>query len=129
MENNQREFSNYTVIDSQQSAGTGAVAKSFMASVFLWMFVALGVSTLFAFLYATNQTLFQELYMQDAKGMLRPSMLGWIVTFAPFAFILIMQFGMNKLSSSALTFLFLAFSAVLGISLSYYCWYTLRVLL
>lgn len=115
---NQREFSNYTVIDSQQTGATGAVAKKFMASVFLWMFVALGVSTLFAFLYATNASLFQQLYTTTERGM-RPSMLGWLVTFAPLAFILIMQFGINRMSSGTLTLLFLAFAAVMGISLSY----------
>ena len=116
---NQQEFSNYTVIDSKPATGTSAVAKKFMATVFLWMFIALGVSTLFAVLYATNQSLFQELYVQTQTGAVRPSGLGWIVTLAPFAFILIMQFGINKLSAASLTFLFIAFSAVLGISLSY----------
>jgi FtsH-binding integral membrane protein len=116
---NQQEFSNYTVLDSKPATGTGTVAKKFMASVFLWMFVALGVSTLFAFLYATNQSLFNELYVRTQTGALRPSGLGWIVTFAPFAFILIMQFGINKLSAASMTFLFIAFAAVLGISLSY----------
>jgi len=117
MDKYNQEFSNYTVLDSQQSSATGVVAKKFMASVFLWMFVALGVSTLFAFLYATNQSLLSQLYVQTEKG-LRPTTLSWVVTFAPFAFLLIMQFGINKLSSSAMTFLFLAFAAVLGISLS-----------
>jgi uncharacterized protein len=115
---NQQEFSRYTVIDSQPANGTSAIAKNFMANVFLWMFVALGVSTLMAFLYATNQYLFQELYTQTPRG-IRPSMLGWVVTFAPFAFILIMQVGFNKLSSGTLMLLFLSFAAVMGISLSY----------
>ncbi len=119
MDNYNKEFSNYTVLDSQPATGTGAVAKNFMANVFLWMFVALGVSTLFAVLYSSNQTLFQELYTQTERGGLRPSMLGWVVTFAPFAFILIMQYGFARLSASTLTLLFLCFAAVLGISLSY----------
>jgi FtsH-binding integral membrane protein len=41
------------------------------------------------------------------------------VTFAPFAFLLIMQFGINKLSAPMLTFLFMLFATVFGISLSY----------
>ncbi len=115
---NQQEFSDYTVIDSHQASGTGVVAKKFMASVFLWMFVALGVSTLFSVLYATSPSLLSELYAADAAGRLRPTTLFWVVTFAPFAFLLIMQFGMARLSSGALTLLFLTFAAVLGISLS-----------
>ena len=122
MDNYNQEFSNYTVIDSQPAEATGVVAKRFMANVFLWMFIALGVSTLLAVLYATNQTLFQELYSTTVRNGVeysRPSMLGWVVTFAPFAFIIIMQIGLNKFSAAALTFLFLAFAAVMGISLSY----------
>jgi len=115
---NQQEFSDYTVLGSQQASGTGVVAKKFMASVFMWMFVALGVSTLIAVLYATTPSLTQSLYEINEKGMARPSMLMWVVTFAPFAFLLIMQFGMARLSSGTLTILFLAFSAVMGMSLS-----------
>jgi FtsH-binding integral membrane protein len=116
---NQQNFSRYTVLDSQPVSGSGAVAKKFMANVFLWMFIALGISSLFAFLYASNQTLLQELYNVTETGALRPTVLGWVVTFAPLAFVLIMQFGMGKLSSSTLTFLFVCFAAVMGISLSY----------
>ncbi len=115
---NQQEFSDYTVLDSHQASGTGVIAKKFMASVFMWMFVALGVSTLMAVLYATTPALTQELYQVNEKGRLSPSMLMWVVTFAPFAFLLIMQFGMARLSSGTLTLLFIAFAAVLGISLS-----------
>ncbi len=115
---NQQEFSDYTVVDSHQVSGTGVVAKKFMASVFLWMFVALGVSTVFSVLYASTPSLLRELYAMNEAGQLRPTMLFWVVTFAPFAFLLIMQFGMARLSSGTLTLLFLAFAAVLGISLS-----------
>ena len=118
MDNYNQEFSNYTVLDSQPASGTGTVAKKFMASVFAWMFVALAVSTVFAVLYATNQSLFAELYTTNEAGQLRPTGLSWVITFAPFAFLLIMQFGMGRLSAGALTLLFLAFASVLGISLS-----------
>lgn len=118
MENYNREFSNYTVLDSHQATGAGVVAKKFIANVFLWMFVALGVSTLFAVMFATNHSLFEQLYIQTERG-IRPSTLGWIVTFAPLAFVMIMSFGLNRLSTPALTLLFIAYSAVTGISLSY----------
>jgi len=119
MDNYNQEFSNYTVLDSHQTAATGTVAKKFMASVFLWMFVALGVSTFFSVLYATNATLLQELYVQTESGVLRPSTLGWIVTFAPIGFVFLMSLGFNKLSAPVLTFLFLFYAAITGISLSF----------
>jgi uncharacterized protein len=120
MDNYNQEFSNYTVVDSKQASGaaTGTVAKKFMANVFTWMFVALGVSAFFAFLYANTPSLFSELYQVTNQGALRPTTLCWVITFAPFAFLLIMQFGMQRLSAPMMTFLFIAFAAVLGISLS-----------
>jgi FtsH-binding integral membrane protein len=115
---NQQDFSNYTVLGSQPATGTGVVAKKFMANVFLWMFIALGLSTFFAVLYASNATLFQELYVQTDKG-IHPSTLGWVVTFAPFGFVLLMGAGYSRFSSATLTLLFVCFAAIMGISLSY----------
>ena len=107
--NYNQNFSDYTVIDSQASSGT--IAKKFMANVFMWMFVALGVSAFMAYLYATNQSLLSDLYT-ISDGVMRPSMLGWIVTFAPIGLVLLMNFGYSKLSASALTLLFLFYAAI-----------------
>jgi len=115
---NQQDFSNYTVLNSEAATGSGTIAKKFMANVFLWMFVALGISTLFSVLYATNQSLLQELYVQTERGM-RPSTLGWIVTFAPLGFVLAIGAGYNRFSANTLTLLFVTFAAIMGISLSY----------
>ena len=115
---NQNEFSNYTVIDSQQSGAAGAVAKKYMASVFLWMFIALGVSTLFAWLFATTPSLLAQLIVSSETGA-HLSGLGWIVMFAPLGFVLLMNFGFAKLSAPALTLLFLFYAAITGVSLSF----------
>jgi len=123
MENyNQHEFTNYTVVDSQQATGTGTVAKKYMASVFAWMFVALGVSTFFAWLFGTSEALTSQLYNVTASGGRVPTGLGWIVTFAPIGFVLLMGMGFRRLSASALTLLFLVFATIMGISLSYILW-------
>ena len=44
--------------------------------------------------------------------------LRWVLMFAPLGFIMVMSFGMNKLSTSALQALFWAFAAVMGLSMS-----------
>lgn len=117
MENNQRQsFSNYTVVDSHQIPA-GAISKKFMATVFMWMFVALGISAVLAIAFATNESLTAMLYQPTLKG-LRPTGLGMAVRFAPLAFILVISFGFNRLSSAALTGIFIAFAAVMGMSLS-----------
>jgi uncharacterized protein len=59
--------------------------------------------------------------LMDRSGMnvqLFGSPLGWIVKLAPLAFVLVMSFGMNKLSETALKGLFWLFAAVMGASLS-----------
>lgn len=115
---NQNEFSNYTIIDSQPSVAGNAVAKKYMASVFLWMFVALGVSTMFAWLFATTPSLIAQLVVQTEKGV-SLSGLGWLVMLAPLGFVLLMNFGFAKLSAPALTLVFLFYAAITGISLSF----------
>lgn len=119
MDNYKQDFSDYTVIDSNPITGTRTVAKHFIANVFMWMFVALGISAFFTVLYGTNQSLFEELYITTEQGLLRPSIWGWMVTFAPLAFVMLMSFGINRLSASTLMFVFILYAAVTGISLSY----------
>ena len=115
---NQQNFSNYTVIDSKPASGERTIASKFMANVFMWMFVALGISALMAYLFANNASLLSMLYTPNEKGGMSMSGFGYLVTFAPLGFVLLMSFGFHKLSSSVLTILFLAFATLMGMSLS-----------
>nr|MBA3706379.1 Bax inhibitor-1/YccA family protein [Bacteroidota bacterium] len=45
--------------------------------------------------------------------------LGYVVMFSPFAFILVISFGFNRIAYPMLLFLFLLFSGVMGMSLSF----------
>jgi len=87
--------------------------KNFMANVFAYMFLALGVSALFAYLFATNTELLSYLFTN--KG---PNALGWIVMIAPLGFVLLMSFGYSRLSAPVLVLIFVLYSAVNGISFS-----------
>jgi FtsH-binding integral membrane protein len=44
--------------------------------------------------------------------------LGWLVMLSPLAFILVMNFGINKLSPMGLNLIFIGFAAVMGLSMS-----------
>lgn len=114
--NNQHQFSNYTVLDSHQ-VSANSISKKFMASVFLWMFFALGVSTLMAVLFAVNPDFGEYLYNVTEKGRSLTG-LGLVISLAPLAFVLIMSYGFARLSSQVLTVLFVLFAAVMGMSLS-----------
>jgi FtsH-binding integral membrane protein len=114
--NSQQPFSEYTV--ESQSIKTGSTSKTFVANVFLWMFAALAISALCAYLFATNEELLSYLITETPKGV-GLSLLGKITMFAPLGFVLLMSLGFNRLSSSALVALFLTYSAIMGISLSF----------
>jgi len=90
--------------------------KNFMANVFAYMFLALGVSALFAYLFSTNLQLLQYLVSSTGRGL---NALGYIVMFAPLGFVLLMSFGYQKLSAPVLVVLFLVYSALNGITFSF----------
>lgn len=47
-----------------------------------------------------------------------PSLLGWIAMLSPLAFVLVLSFGINRLSTGAAQALFWAFATVMGVSMS-----------
>ena len=93
-----------------------AVTKTFMTGVFTWMFLALTISAITAYLFGTSQELFSMLVNTETGGM---SGLGYFVMFAPFGFVLLMGMGYNKFSSQVLTLFFAIFAVLMGMSLSF----------
>ncbi len=91
-------------------------SKKFIANVFAWMFVALGISAFCSYIFATDATLLSTLYDLETG---RSTGLGTIAMFAPLAFVLLISFGFNRLSYGVLLLAFIAFAIVMGISLSY----------
>ena len=104
-------ITDYTILTN---AAEKTHARSFIANVFLLMFIALGVSALFAWQFSINETLLS--YLVSPTGL---TGLGKITIFAPLGFVLIMSFGYRKLSSTALMALFIAYAIINGISFSF----------
>ena len=111
----QNQHSNQTDLSLIQPVEQTQV-KNFMANVFAYMFLALGVSALFAYLFATNLELLQYLVSSTGRGL---NALGYIVMFAPLGFVLLMSFGYQRLSAPVLVILFVIYSALTGISFSF----------
>ena len=88
-----------------------------MTGVFSWMFLALLITSVAAWWFASDAALIGKLI--DLEGGGGMTMLGWVVMLAPLGFVLLMNFAFNKLSYSTLIILFLAYSALVGISLSF----------
>ncbi len=112
---NQQNFSEYTV-ESQSVNHATTTQKTFVASVFLWMFLALGISAVCAYAFANNLQLLSYLVDFEAGKM---TTLGYITMFAPLGFVLAMSLGFARFSAPVLVTLFILYAAITGISLSF----------
>lgn len=99
-----------------ENTGSRAVSKSFIANVFMWMFLALGISAAVAFYFSINFDLILQYLVKPEGGL---NILGWITMFAPLGFVMLMSFGFARLSATAVTVLFLLYSAINGVSFSF----------
>jgi FtsH-binding integral membrane protein len=112
MENQNQDYTYQNVVqieDADQS-------RKFIASVFLWMFVALGISSIAAYSFATSPTLLQLLFDASTR---QPTILFYVAMFSPLAFVLLIRYGLNRISYVGLSLLFIAYSIATGISLSF----------
>lgn len=96
-------------------APTGTLAKSFVSQVMTYMAAALTISGVLAYWFGNTPELMQYLY--SPTGAL--SMLGWIVMLAPLGLVLLMGFGYQRLSSVSMIGVFILYSVLTGISLSF----------
>jgi len=110
--NNLNKSFNY--VEQQQQ--TVAVAKTFLSGVFMWMFLALGITAATAWLFATTPSLISMLYNSETGGM---SITGWIVMLSPLGLVLLMSARINRLSASTMVLVFIIFSLLMGASLSF----------
>ena len=104
---------NTTSSRTASAAQIDAGLRQYMLRVYNYMSMGVGLTGVLAYLVA-NSSLSSVFY--SAQG--APTGLGYLVMFAPLAFILIMSFGVNRLSPSAVQGLFWAFCAIMGLSLS-----------
>jgi len=93
---------------------SASASRTFMANVFSWMFAALSITSVIAYYFGTNLSLVS--YLVTETGM---TMLGYVVMFAPIGFVLLMGLGYQRFSYSVLIGLFIAYAAIMGVSLSF----------
>lgn len=90
-----------------------------LRSSFSWMALAMVLTTLAATLFHYVPELKAVLGMVNEAGFYVPNLFGYVVMFLPLVFVLLMSFAFNKLSYTALITLFVAYSIVTGMSLSF----------
>lgn len=108
-------MNNRGTFTAQPGTQDAAVAKSFMTQVFGWMTLAMFVTAVTAYWFSSSESMMRSL-INETGGM---TGLGWIVTLAPIGFVLLMSFGFQRLSPAVLTLLFISFSVLMGMSLSF----------
>ncbi|MEI6889731.1 MAG: Bax inhibitor-1/YccA family protein [Bacteroidales bacterium] len=101
---------------SVTGADAGVITRTFISQVFTWMTLAMIITAGTAWWFASSEAAIRSLINVETGGL---SPLGWIVTLAPLGFVLLMSFGFQKLSALAMTLLFIAFSVLMGMSLSF----------
>lgn len=106
---------NYTYQNVVQLDDSETASRKYLAKVFAWMFVALGVSALTAFEFFLTPNLMSLIIDPVAGGF---TGLGYVAVFAPLAFSLVISFGFNRISYVGMVVLFLTYSVAIGISLS-----------
>lgn len=100
--------------DNNQAYAQATLSKTFMSNVFSYMFGALALSGLAAYIFGTSE-LTSLLYSRES-GM---SILGWIVMFAPLGLVFLMSAKFQKFSYPTLLAVFALYSVITGISLGF----------
>jgi len=93
-----------------QEAAYDAGLRSYMLSIYNYMASGVLLTGIVAMLFANSGVAEQILF--------GPGPLKYIVMFSPLAFVLILSFGINKLSTGAAQALFWVYAAVMGLSMA-----------
>jgi FtsH-binding integral membrane protein len=113
-----------TYTGATRAAETAAVLdvglRAYMLRVYNWMSSGLVLTGLVAYGIANSSLL--DLFwreVQTPRGLMHaPTMLAYIAMFAPLAFVMVLSFGVNKLSTGAAQALYWAFCVAMGASLT-----------
>ena len=89
-------------------AARDAGLRSYMLSVYNYMASGVLLTGIVALLFA-NSGLAEQVLSTPLR---------WVIMFAPLAFVMVMSFGINRISTPTLQLLFWAFATVMGLSMS-----------
>jgi len=93
------------------------VSRTFISKVFMWMAGALILTAITSFFIAANFETVLPYFVNSTGEKL--SALFWVTIFAPFLLVLIMSSTVNKLPLSALSIMYIIYSVLMGVSLSF----------
>jgi FtsH-binding integral membrane protein len=92
--------------------------RAHMLRVYNYMTSAILLTGIIAVLVGNTDMVYSLVSYDALTGHISPSVLGWIVTFAPLGVVLWLSFGINRISTGTAQFLFWTYAVLLGASLS-----------
>ena len=101
-------------LNNEQSVSSD-IARDFIRSVYTYMFAALSISGIIAYTIGTDEEVFNSLFT-TATGV---SPLFYVVMFSPIVVVLAMSIGLERLSMRTILVLFILYSVLMGLSLSF----------
>ena len=115
------DYRTYAPGAAADGAALDAGLRAYMLRVYNWMTSGLLLTGIVA--YGVANTSLYSLFYRDAltqygQRVQVPTLLGYAAVFAPLAFVMVLSFGINRLSRPAVQGLFWAFAAVMGASLA-----------
>lgn len=108
-------LSNKNISFTQQET-TMPLAQTYLAGVFMWMFLAMALTAATAWLFASSPNLMMILINPETGSM---SIAGWVAMLAPLGLVLWMSARFQKMSASTMVLVFIAYSILMGVSLSF----------
>lgn len=93
-----------------RGAAIDAGLRSYMLSVYNYMSSGVLLTGIVALLFASSGA--------AQNIMFGPGILKWVIILSPLAFVMVMNFGLNRLSTAALQACFWGFATVMGLSMS-----------
>jgi len=100
----------HTATTVDRGAAIDAGLRSYMLSVYNYMASGVLLTGIVALLFARSGAAEAILF--------GPGILKYVIMFSPLAFVLVLSFGINRLSTGAAQFLFWAFATVMGLSMA-----------
>lgn len=103
------------MFDFNSGSYSKEITRDFFKSVYTYMFAALSISGIIAYLVGTPEIFVKYFLNADQSGL---SPLFYVVAFAPVGLALLIQMGYQRLSYGTLLLLFVVYAALMGLSLS-----------
>ncbi len=110
----------YAPPSAANAAVLDAGLRAYMLRVYNWMCSGLVLTAIIAYAvsHTALSTLFYNVVQTSAGYRIAPTGLGVVAMLAPLGFVMVLSFGVNRLSRTATQALFWAFAATMGVSLA-----------